>query len=397
MGWFENLFGASDIPARQELSASYIESYDIQSPFATDDNLEQLTLNHLLFDGVDGTAVPINRKTAMSIPAIAKGRNLIATSIARMPLVAEKANRPLATQPSFLVQLQNGVPNFTTVSWIVDNMIFFGRAFLTIEERNANGTPKSFRFVPEWEAETENGVLKKAFGKSVASNGYVRIDAHHEGFLNYGAEIIRDVKELSRTAAEVGASPVPSVILKQAANTSPLTAEEKASLMAGWSANRRKRFGSVAFLNSAVDAEVVGAPAENLLIEGRNYAVLEIGRALGIPAYFLDGSVDGASLTYTNVSGKNRQLIDEALAPYMISIEQTLSMYLPSGTNVEFDTSALLRGDIKERMDMYAVAINAGVYTANEAREMENLEPLDEPEPVAPVELPTETEESEDD
>jgi phage portal protein BeeE len=73
----------------------------------------------------------------------------------------------------------------------------------------------------------------------------------------------------------------------------------------------------------------------------------------------------------------------------MISIEQTLSMYLPAGTVVEFDTSALLRGDTKERMDMYSVAITAGVYTANEAREMENLEPLDEPAPVVPEALPT--------
>jgi phage portal protein BeeE len=346
-------------------------------------------MNHLLFDGTDSTTVPINRKTAMSIPAIAKGRNIISTSIARMPLVAEKNNRPLATQPSFLVQLQNGVPNFTTLAWIVDGLIFYGRAYLLIEDRASNGAPKSFRFVPEWEAETDNGILKRAFDKPVAANGYVRIDAHHEGFLNYGSEIIRDVKELARTAAEVGASPVPSIILKQKAGTAPLNAEEKAGLLSGWSANRRKRFGSVAYLNSAVDAEVVGAPAENLLIEGRNYAVLEIGRAMGIPAYFLDGSVDGASLTYTNVSGKNRQLIDEALAPYMISIEQTLSMYLPAGTVVEFDTSALLRGDTKERMDMYSVAITAGVYTANEAREMENLEPLDEPAPVVPEALPT--------
>lgn len=379
MSWLNNLFGESGIPDNQRIAASYIESYDIQSPFASDDNLEQLTLSHLLLDGTDATLVPINRKTAMSIPAIAKGRNIIATSIARMPLVAEKANRPLATQPPFLVQLQNGVPNFTTVAWIVDGLIFYGRSFLLIEDRTATGQPKSFRFVPEWEAEAENGVLKKAFGKAVASNGYIRIDAHHEGLLNYAAELIRDVKELERTSAEVGASPVPSVILKQREGTSPLNAEEKAGLLSGWSANRRKRFGSVAFLNSAIDAEVVGAPAENLLIEGRNFAILQVGRAMGIPAYFLDGSVQGASLTYSNTAGKNRQLIDESLAPYMLAIEQTLSMYLPAGTVVEFDTSALLRGDTKERMDMYSVAITAGVYTANEAREMENLEAIEEP------------------
>ena len=383
MSWFETLFG-TEIPARQELSAAYIEEAALVSPWSDNDQLEQLTMNSLF--SVDPQAIPVNRKTAMSIPAVAKGRNIVATSIARMPLIAEKNNRPLATQPAFLTQLQNGVPNFTTVSWIVDGLIFYGRAFLLIEERQANGVPKTFKFVPEWHAETQDGVLVKAFDKNVARGSYVRIDAHHEGLLNYAGELIRDVKELERTAAEVGASPVPSVILKQREGSTPLNSEEKASLMAGWSANRRKRFGSVAYLNSAIDAEVVGAPAENLLIEGRNFSVLQVGRAMGIPAYFLDGSVDGASLTYTNVSGKNRQLIDEALAPYMISIEQTLSMYLPAGTSVEFDTSALLRGDTKERYDAYAVALTAGFYTVNEVRDLENLEPLPEPAPVTDLE-----------
>ena len=83
----------------------------------------------------------------------------------------------------------------------------------------------------------------------------------------------------------------------------------------------------------------------------------------------MDGAISG------NVTAKNRQLVDEALAPYMIAIEQTLSMYLPAGTTVEFDTSVLLRGDIKERMDMYKVAIDAGIYTVEEVRAMENLDP----------------------
>lgn len=390
MGLFGNLFGAADMPAQQELSASYIEAGALASPWSDNDSLETLTLNHLF--SVDPNTIVVNRKTAMSIPAIAKGRNLIATSIARMPLIAEKNQRPLATNPAFLNQLQNGVPNFQTVSWIVDGLIFYGRSFLLIEERQANGQPKSFQFVPEWEAETENGELKRAFGKAVARGSYVRVDAHHEGLLNYAAELIRDVKELERTAAEVGASPVPSVILKQQAGTSPLTKDDKAELLATWSANRRKRFGSTAFLNPAIDAEVVGAPAENLLIEGRNFAILQVARAMGIPAYFLDGSVQGASLTYTNVAGKNRQLIDESLAPYMLAIEQTLSLYLPSGTVVEFDTAALLRGDTKERYDAYAVALTAGFYTVNEVRALENLEPLPEPKPApaAPTAPPTE-------
>lgn len=374
MGMLSRLFGAADIEGNAKLSAASIEYVGVQSPWAEDDSLAQITLADIF--SLDATAILINRKTAMSIPAFAKARNLIATGIGRMPLVAEKNNRPLATQPACLVQMQANVTNFNTIVWVVDAMIFYGRAFLLITERLANGQPKTFRFVPEWKAETQDGLLVKAFDKAVKPNEYVRIDAHHEGLLTYAAEIIRDIKELERTAAEVGANPTPSVILKQKQGSAPLSKDEKTALLATWSTNRRKRFGSTAFLNASIDAEVVGQAAENLLIEGRNFAVLQAARSIGVPAYFLDGSVSGSSLTYGNVTAKNRQLVDEALAPYMIAIEQTLSMYLPAGTTVEFDTSVLLRGDIKERMDMYKVAIDAGVYTKEEVRAMENLDPI---------------------
>lgn len=379
MSWFESLFGAVDIPARQEVAASYFDEVALGSPWADSSALERLTFESLY--GLPSVDIPINRKTAMSIPAIAKGRNLIANTIARMPLVAEKNQRPLATQPSFLVQLQNGVPNFQTVSWIVDSLIFHGRSFLLIEERQANGQPKSLRFVPEWKAEVnDNGELVRAFDKPVLRGSYIRIDGPNEGLLNHSGELIRDVKELERVAAEVGANPVPSIVLKAVQNISP---EEKSELLSGWSTNRRKRYGSVAYAGPNVNVEQIGQAAENLLIEGRNYATLQVGRALGIPGYFLDASVAGASLTYSNTSGKNRELI-EAISPYMVSIEQTLSLYLPSGTVVEFDTSALLRGDTKERYETYTAAIAAGFLTVNEVRAMENLEPLDEPTPTTP-------------
>ncbi|MFE4078213.1 phage portal protein [Paenarthrobacter sp. YIM B13468] len=382
MAFFDFLFGTDDLSARQELAASYVEGWPLESPFADASGLERLTFESLYGLPADNTNIVINRKTAMSIPAIAKARNLVCTSIARMPLIAEKAQRPLDNQPTFLTQIQTGVPNFQTVSWIVDGLIFYGRAFLLIEGKQSNGLPSSLRFVPEWKAEiNEDGQLTKAFDKPVARGSYIRIDAHHEGLLSFGADLIRDTKELERTAAEVGANPVPSIVLKYKAG---LSQEEQTALLASWSSNRRKRYGSVAAANDAVDVQQLGQAAENLLIEGRNYLVIQAARALGIPAYFLDGSVDGASLTYSNSAGKNRELIDSALAPYMAAIEQTLSLYLPAGTVAEFDTSALLRGDTKERMDMYSVAITAGIYTVNEVREMENLDPLLEPEPANP-------------
>lgn len=350
-----------------------VSEIPLASPYADSSHLDRIT-----FESLYGTATPdiiINRGTAMSIPAVAKGRNLISSSIGRMPLVALRDGKPVPDQPAFLKQLEVGVPTFTTVSWIVDHLIFYGQAFLTIDSVTADGKPKHFKFVPEWHQETDgSGKLLKAFGKPVREGGYVRIDANNEGFLSYGAEAIREAKETSRAAQEAGASPTPTVVLKQKGG-GELSEIEVDSLIARFISRRRRRGGAVAFANPNLDIESMGAHAENLLIDARNTAVLEIARALNLSAWALDGTVAGTSLNYSNSTTRMKELVDFALMPYMASIEQTLAMYLPNGQTVEFDTAVLLRGSFGERMESYKLARESEVYSVAELRAMEHLDP----------------------
>lgn len=385
MAWYDFILKGGEITAQQELSASYIDSLALESPWSDSSHLETLTLASLY--GLTPDSLPVNRSSAMSIASVAKGRNLIATSIARMPLQALRNGSPATNQPAFLSQLEVGVPNFITVSWIVDHLLFFGRSFLLITEKTFDGRPLHVRFIPEWETETKDGELVKAFGNPVARGSYIRIDANSEGFLAYGAGVIREAQEIELAAREAGASPVPSIVLKQKEG-SDLSREEITELLAGWSASRRKRGGSAAFANKAIDVESMGQHAENLLIDARNYSALQIARALGLPAWALDATVQGASLNYSNQASRNRELID-ALTSFMTSIEQTLSLFLPHGTEVKFDTTELLKADTKDRYDAYAVALTAGFLTKDEVRARENLEPLPEETqeaPEAPVE-----------
>lgn len=43
--------------------------------------------------------------------------------------------------------------------------------------------------------------------------------------------------------------------------------------------------------------------------------------------------------------------------------------------SIEFALDALLRGSLKDRMEIYAKATQNGIYTRNEARQLENLPP----------------------
>lgn len=392
MAWSDFFLRGSNITAQQELNAAYIDSYPLESPWADNSHLETLTLSSLY--GLTPESLPVNRTSAMSIASVAKGRNLIATSVARMPLRAVRNGSPVADQPALLKQLEVGVPNFITLSWTIDSMLFHGRAFWLITEKTFDGRPLHIRYVPESQVETQDGLLVKAFGKNVPTNGYIRLDANNEGFMNYGAGVIREALEIESAAREAGASPVPHIVLKQKEGTD-LSQDEIGGLLAQWSAQRRKRGGSVGYVNKAIDVESLGQHSENLLIDARNVAALQVARSLNLPAWAVDATVAGASLNYSNQASRNRELLD-ALTAFIISIEQTLSLYLPNGTEVKFDTSELLKEDTKGRYENYAIALTNGFLTQDEVRALENLEPLPEKQeaPVVPVEsqptIPTE-------
>lgn len=356
----------------------------VASPWADNSHLETITLASLY--GMTPDDSPITRKSAMSIASVAKARGLICGSVARMPILAMKNGVPLESQPVMLSQMQRGVPNFTTISWVVDHLMFYGRSFLLITDRDFQGRPSNLRFVPESEAETKDGELIKAFGQSVPRNSYIRIDHNVDPFLSIGREVLKEARDIERSAREASASPVPSIVLKQREGTN-LSAAEVEAMRTAWSSARAKKHGSVAFANKAVDVEQLGAAAEHLLINGRNQATLQIARALGLPGWALDAVAQGSSLSYSNQASRNRELLD-ALSPYLESIEGHLSLFLPHGTEAKFNTEELLKEDTKTRFETYAVALNAGFLTKDEVRARENLEPLPEEEIPVPATVP---------
>ena len=364
--------------ARQPVPGTAVGSF--RSPWATG-TLESFepdpTTAAILAGGY-----PIDRAAAMSVAAVAKGRHLIAASIGRFPLVAMVGTDPAPRPPGWVAQPEAGRPRNTSILWTVDALIFYGRAFWRITERYADDNrPARFEWVPEWAARTDQyGALISAWNEAVAPGASIRIDGPHEGILNFAAPRIHEALEIDRAAAHASNNPVPSIELHQTAGD-PLTSTEIADLVGNW--RRAREAHGVGYTNQSVQLIPHGIAPEQLLIDGRNAVALNIARAMGIPAWAIDATVQGSSLNYSNAPSRSRELIDYGLTPYMSAIEGRLSMddVLPAGTWARFDTTDLLRGDFKERMDAYEVAIRAGVYTAEECRRMETgtaLEPNSE-------------------
>lgn len=345
------------------------------SPWARPDALEQQTLAELF--GFAGR--PVDRAQAMTLGPVKRGRKLIAGQLAAFPIVVFRGRERLATQPAFTSQLEAGRPRATTIAWIVDALFFYGRAYLEVKQRDYTGRPTLFAFVPEWQARTDDTGALIAVGNRPVGRDWIRIDADDEGFLISAREDVNEALAIKHAARRAAQNPVPSIELHQTGGPD-LTDPQIDKLISRWAAARRGENGGVAYTSPSIETKVQGQPVEQLLITARNQAAIELANHMNLPAWAVDASVSGGSLTYSNVPSRTRELVDYTLQPYMDAIAGRLSMddILPAGTWCTFDTSRVLQGNFAERMTGYKAAIDAQIYTAEECRLLELGVPLEE-------------------
>ncbi|WP_166985191.1 phage portal protein [Canibacter zhoujuaniae] len=363
--------------AAQSLAPAHLPSV---SPYGSN-QLVRLTLKEV-FDEIE--TITINRERAMQLPAVARGRNIITGQIAHLPLLGYRGSAKLEQQPDFLRMLERGRPQSVTLAWIVDALLFNGRAFLQIIDRDNNGRPTSFRFVPSWLAtvDPQTAELTHVAGSAVRRGSWIRIDSPNEGLLVTGEKVLRDMVGLEEATRKIIRNPLPQIELHQNSGEQ-MTSEEVRALIDQWAAARQGRNGGIAYSNQTLETKVHETPVANLLIEARNDFTLNIARMMNLPAWALDAQTEGANLTYSNVPSRTRELIDYTLTPYMDAIAGRLSLddVMPRGQWCAFDTSKVLQGSFNERMQGYATAIGAGIYTPGEVRALETGVPLEAGEP----------------
>ena len=114
-------------------------------------------------------------------------------------------------------------------------------------------------------------------------------------------------------------------------------------------------------------------------LETRKFQLEEICRIFRVPLHMIQNT-DRA--TFNNIENLGIGFINYSLVPYLTRIEQRINVGLVKSSKqgvfyAKFNTGALLRGDMKSRFDAYATGINWGIYSPNECRELEELNPRD--------------------
>ena len=142
-----------------------------------------------------------------------------------------------------------------------------------------------------------------------------------------------------------------------------------------------KNAGKVAVLEEGMKYQQIGIPPEEAqFLETRKFQINEIARLYRIPPHMV-GDLDKSS--FSNIEQQSLEFVKYTLDPWVIRWEQALmrSLLLPAEKEkyfVKLNVDGLLRGDYQSRMNGYATARQNGWMSANDIREMEDLNPIPE-------------------
>jgi HK97 family phage portal protein len=323
------------------------------------------------------------REQAMSVPSVARARNIICSTIGSLPLETYNHFTKEHIEPNrVIMQPDPRIAGSAIYAWIAEDLLFNGVAYGQVLDSYAasdNSRVRAWtRVAPNRVSYTLNSTstIITAYqidGIEVPNSGVGSIivfSGLDEGVLNRAGRTIRAAQELEKAAELYAKEPVPTMVLKS--NGTNLTPERITKLLESWKIARSTR--ATAFLNADVELNALGFDPEKLqLNQARQYLATEIARAVGIPASFL--SAETTSMTYSTTVMERKALIDFSLRNIITPIEQRLSAadFVPNGVEVRFDIDDFLRGSALERAQVYEILNRIGAMSVEQIQEEEDL------------------------
>ena len=298
----------------------------------------------------------VMRNRAMSVPAISRSRDLMASVLASMKLKmytevwndteGEMEEVPLAPR-SWLRQLDPEMPNNFLWPWVFDDLFFFGRSMLYVTSRTKDGYMASATRLPQGSITTPDANPPVWFGKSkeIFFNGgaidpkdVVQIFSPTQGMLYMSETTIATSLKLEEARLRNSSSAIPAGVLKQTGGE-PLSGSELAALAESF--NQARATNQTAALNEFLTyTETTATPDKMLLIDAAEYQSKEIANLCNVPPYLL--GISTGSYAYTNSAGAKSDLWTFGLSMYAEAIVAALSQQLPRGTYVCWDTDDFL-------------------------------------------------------
>ena len=353
------------------------------------------------------------RNKAMHVATINRSRDLLASVVASTPLklykktwneaegeMEEKEVKPRA----WMNQPDPQLSYSAFMSWLLDDLFFFGRAFLWVSSRDAQGLPNSFTRLPAAMVNTLDisppvfawGLSNQIFfqGAQIPTEDVIQFVGGNQGIIYQSPQVIETSLSLQAARLRNSSSALPAGVLKQTSGE-PLSGQELSDLAQSFELARRSN--QIAAINQFVEWQPTDVD------DSAEFQAMEMTRLCNIPPYLAGVSV--GSYSYQSNAGARKDLVVFGARAYMLVIEQTLSMMqvVPPDYCVRFDIEEYLSDsemtesskeeehepsakELAEIVQKVYLGVDK-VITADEGRAIINMAGIDLPVP-SPTELP---------
>lgn len=333
---------------------------------------------------------------AMSVPSAYRAATLLAGLIGAMPLHEYEGgdgtpSKRISPTPDLLSRPSPPASRVeTTSAWVLD-YLFNGNALGIVAGRDEEGWATALWPAPAKLVQTSWDVYGEPVyeigGQRFGSEDVFHVRGPHEpgalrglGLLEIALGTFDLAREQARQAQGLAYHGVPTGVLT---TTNPdVETSDLTDAKAAWLKAQSTR--TVAALAPGMSFQPISwNPEEMELVAARKFTDLQIAQLFGVPLRYLQQEIGG--LTYSNPTLDSLDLLKFTVDAHLERFEQAWNRLRPDGRWTKYNRDAILRSDLRTRLECYEIGLRIGAYTLPEVRDFEDLPPLDDP--AAPPEV----------
>ena len=356
------------------------------------------------FMGNSTSGKRVNERSAMQMTAVYSCVRILSEAVAGLPLhlyqYTDKSSKEKAVENP-LYFLLHDEPNTEMTSFVfretlMTHLLLWGNAYSQIIRNGKGEVMGLYPLMPDRMTVNRDEKGRLYYEYMVSSDdaktlkdGTVRLspyDVLHipglgfDGLVGYSPiAMAKNAIGLAIAAEEYGSKfyangATPSGILEY-----PGTVKEPDKVRESWNAG----FGGssnahkIAVLEEGMKYTPISiSPNEAQFLETRKFQINEIARIFRVPPHMV-GDLEKSS--FSNIEQQSLEFVKYTLEPWLVRWEQAMQRALipqddKSRYFIKFNVDGLLRGDYQSRMQGYATARQNGWMSANDIRELENLD-----------------------